>query len=298
MNIIFLSRKHGRPLTLQFNLRWLVTGAVGLMFLSLSMGATGYWAVTNYWVDQSSPQFSAADKARQQALRAMADRMTDIQARMMRIDALGAHLAENAQLKGDEFDFSKRPPMGGPIDSELNDADLSPAPDRLVLEKDLSVMWQDIQARESQLMALDHILQDIREQTVNLDNMPIRKGYITSSFGYRSDPFTGKTKFHGGIDFAGTEGTEIYSVANGVVIHAGQRTGFGNLVEIDHGDGMVTRYAHARAVAVRVGDLVSKDQLVAYMGSTGRSTGTHLHYEVLRNGKRINPASFIRIAKR
>ncbi|MEO6699818.1 MAG: M23 family metallopeptidase, partial [Paraperlucidibaca sp.] len=282
MNIIFLSRKHGRPLTLQLNPRWLVSGAVGLVFLSLSIGAAGYWVAARYWMDQPTPQFSAADKARQQALRAMADRMADIQARMMRIDALGAHLAENAQLKGDEFDFSQRPPMGGPLEVEIGDSQLSPAPDRRVLEKDLTMMWQDIQAREAQLMALDHILQDLREQSVNLDNMPIRRGYITSSFGYRSDPFTGKTKFHGGIDFAGSEGTEIYSVADGVVIHAGERSGFGNLVEIDHGDGMVTRYAHARAVAVRVGDLVSKDQLVAYMGSTGRSTGTHLHYEVLR----------------
>lgn len=298
MNIIFLSRKHGRPLTLQLNPRWLISGVVGLVFLSLGVGATGYWAFSTYMLDQPSPELSAADKSRQQALRAMADRMADIQARMMRIDALGAHLAENAQLKGDEFDFSKRPPMGGPIDDEISDTSVSPAPSRRVLEKDLSTLWREIQAREAQLLALDRILQDLREQTVNLDNMPIRRGYITSSFGYRSDPFSGKTKFHGGIDFAGTEGTEIYSVADGVVIHAGPQSGFGNLVEVDHGDGMVTRYAHARSVAVRVGELVSKDQLVAYMGSTGRSTGTHLHYEVLRHGKRVNPASFIRIASR
>ena len=298
MNIIFLSRKHGRPLTLQLNPRWLVSGVVGLLFLSLSIGAVGYWAAANYWSEQPLPQFSAADKARQQALRAMADRMADIQARMMRIDALGAHLAESAQLKGDEFDFSQPPPMGGPLEGEPSAINLSITPDRQALEKDLSTMWADLQAREAQLKALDHILQDLREQSVNLNNMPIRAGYITSSFGYRRDPFTGGSKFHGGIDFAGTEGTEIYTVADGVVVHAGPQSGFGNLVEIDHGDGMVTRYAHARAVAVRVGDLVTKDQLVAYMGSTGRSTGTHLHYEVLRNGQRVNPASFIRIAGR
>lgn len=298
MNIIFLSRKHGRPLTLQLNPRWLISGVVGLVFLSLGVGAAGYWVAASYFMEHPTPTLSAADKSRQEALRAMAERMADIQARMMRIDALGAHLAESAQLKGDEFDFSTRPPMGGPAEEDVSDAALSPVPSRGVLEKDLSALWRDIQAREAQLLALDHILQNLRERTVNLDNMPIRRGYITSSFGYRSDPFTGKTKFHGGIDFAGSEGTEIYSVADGVVVHAGRQSGFGNLVEIDHGDGMVTRYAHARSVAVRVGDLVSKDQLVAYMGSTGRSTGTHLHYEVLRHGKRVNPASFIRIASR
>ncbi|MBQ0713699.1 M23 family metallopeptidase [Paraperlucidibaca wandonensis] len=298
MNIIFLSRKHGRPLTLQLNPRLLVSGVVGLVFLSLGIGAAGYWAATTYVMEPSVPQFSAADKARQEDLRAMAERMADIQARMMRIDALGAHLAENAKLKGDEFDFSKNPPMGGPLDEDSEDISMGKAPDRRAVEKSLSQMWQNIQAREAQLMALDHTLKGLRDQTVNLNNMPIRQGYITSSFGYRSDPFTGGTKFHGGIDFAGSEGTEIYSVADGVVVYAGSRSGFGNLVEIDHGDGMVTRYAHARAVAVRVGDLVSKDQLVAYMGSTGRSTGTHLHYEVLRHGQRINPASFIRLASR
>ena len=298
MNVIFLSRKHGRPLTLQLNPRLLISGVVGLVFLSLGIGAAGYWAATTYLMDSPAPQFSAADKARQEALRAMAERMADIQARMMRIDALGAHLAESAKLKGDEFDFSKSPPMGGPLDEDSEDISMGKTPDRRVLEKSLSLMWQNIQAREAQLMALDHTLKGLRDQTVDLNNMPIRHGYISSSFGYRSDPFTGGTKFHGGIDFAGSEGTEIYSVADGVVVYSGPRSGFGNMVEIDHGDGMVTRYAHARAVAVRTGDLVSKDQLVAYMGSTGRSTGTHLHYEVLRHGQRINPASFIRLASR
>lgn len=299
MNIIFLSRKHGRPLTLQLNFRWLVSGVVGLVFLSVSLGATGYWAVSEYVLPEMvTPPMTASDKARQQALRAMADRMADIQARMMRIDALGAHLAESAQLKGDEFDFSARPPMGGPLEDNDGDMDMGLMPDRDTIERDMSSMWQDIQSRETQLLALDRILQELREQTVSLDNMPIHEGYITSRFGYRHDPFTGKSKFHGGIDFAGREGTDIYSVADGVVVWAGRMSGYGNLVEVDHGDGMVTRYAHAKAVVVKVGDLVNKDQLIAYMGSTGRSTGTHLHYEVLRHGKRVNPASFIRIAQR
>jgi len=200
-------------------------------------------------------------------------------------------LAESAKVKGDEFDFSRKPPMGGPeqpIELPETTADV---------DKSLSSLGTALELREAQLLALDKVLQSRRQQ-VNLNNMPVRDAYISSNFGYRADPMTGRTAFHGGIDFAGTEGSDVYSVADGVVTYSGQRTGYGNVVEINHGDGLVTRYAHARAVAVKAGDMVSKDQLVAYMGSTGRSTGTHLHYEVLRNGKQIDPTTFIRVAKR
>lgn len=290
MNIIFFNRKHNRPIRLQLNPKIIGSAAAGLFVLASSIGATGYWAYNKL---TSSPvsQLSAADLAQQEELAAMAARMADIQARMMRIDALGAHLAESAKVKGDEFDFSRKPPMGGPeqpIELPETTADV---------DKSLSSLGTALELREAQLLALDKVLQSRRQQ-VNLNNMPVRDAYISSNFGYRADPISGRTAFHGGIDFAGTEGSDVYSVADGVVTYSGQRTGYGNVVEVNHGDGLVTRYAHARAVAVKAGDMVSKDQLVAYMGSTGRSTGTHLHYEVLRNGKQIDPTTFIRVAKR
>lgn len=290
MNIIFFNRKHNRPIRLQLNPRWIGTAAIGLFVLASGMGAGGYWAF-NRLTSSPASSLSAADLAQQEALAAMSARMADIQARMMRIDALGAHLAESAKVKGDEFDFSQKPPMGGP-----EEAIALPA-SSVELDRTLSSLSSELQLREAQLLALDKVLQSRRQQ-VNLNNMPVHDAYISSSFGYRADPMTGRTAFHGGIDFAGTEGSDVFSVADGVVTYAGQRAGYGNVVEVNHGDGLVTRYAHARAVAVKVGDMVSKDQLVAYMGSTGRSTGTHLHYEVLRNGKQIDPSSFIRVAKR
>jgi murein DD-endopeptidase MepM/ murein hydrolase activator NlpD len=130
--------------------------------------------------------------------------------------------------------------------------------------------------------------------------MPVRSDavYISSNYGYRSDPFTGKTTFHGGIDFAGGTGTKVFAVAPGIVTWAGEKTGYGNMVEIEHGDGMSTRYAHASRVLVKVGDLIAKDQAVVLMGSTGRSTGSHLHYEVLRDGKQVDPATYIAHARR
>lgn len=290
MNIIFFNRKHNRPIRLQLNPKWIGTAAVGLFVLASGIGAGSYWAF-NRLTSSPASSLSAADLAQQEALAAMSARMADIQARMMRIDALGAHLAESAKVKGDEFDFSHKPPMGGP-----EEAIALPA-SSVELDRTLSSLSSELQLREAQLLALDKVLQSRRQQ-VNLNNMPVHDAYISSNFGYRSDPMTGRTAFHGGIDFAGTEGSDVFSVADGVVTYAGQRTGYGNVVEVNHGDGLVTRYAHARAVAVKVGDMVSKDQLVAYMGSTGRSTGTHLHYEVLRNGKQIDPSSFIRVAKR
>lgn len=292
MNIIFLSRKHGRPLTLQLKPRLLASAFAGLLGLSAVVGAAGYWISSHVFDHGEVTQFSRADDLEQEELRAMSARMADIQARMMRIDALGAHLAESARLKGEEFDFSRKPPMGGPEES------LSISLDGEQVGRRIGSLSEEMLVREAQLMALESVLQDRSQQQVNLNNMPVRDGYMTSSFGYRTDPFNGHTAFHGGIDFAGSEGSDVFAVAEGVVVHAGPRAGYGNLVEINHGDGLVTRYAHARAVAVKVGDVVTKDQLVAYMGSTGRSTGTHLHYEVLRNGKQIDPASFIRVAKR
>lgn len=290
MNIIFFNRKHNRPIRLQLNPRLIGTAAAGLFVLASSVGAAGYWAYDRLTASPTI-QLSDADRVQQEELAAMSARMADIQARMMRIDALGAHLAESAKVKGDEFDFSHKPPMGGPEEAIALPASSDD------LDRSLSSLGSELQLREAQLLALDKVLQSRRQQ-VNLNNMPVHDAYISSSFGYRADPMTGQTAFHGGIDFAGSEGSDVFSVADGVVSFAGQRTGYGNVVEINHGDGLVTRYAHARAVAVKVGDMVSKDQLVAYMGSTGRSTGTHLHYEVLRNGKQIDPASFIRVAKR
>lgn len=292
MNMIFLGRKHGRPMRLHLTPRVLAVAGSALMVFSMLMGA-GAWWLTSSLAGNSGAAVASSDQRQQEALQAMSLRMADIQARMMRIDALGAHLAEQARLKGETYDFSSKPPMGGPEQPMT-----LPAPKAGQVDRSMSSLSQTLQWRESQLVALDNALNNLRDSHVRLDNMPVHDGYITSQFGYRPDPLTGRTAFHGGIDFAGNEGSDVFVVADGVVTWAGPRTGYGNLVEVRHGGGWVTRYAHARAVAVKVGDVVGKDQLVAYMGSTGRSTGTHLHYEVLRDGRQVDPASFLRMASR
>ncbi|MGH8492381.1 MAG: M23 family metallopeptidase [Moraxellaceae bacterium] len=293
MNIIFLSRKHGRPRTVQLQPRVLMIAAAVVVALCVALGCAGYYAAARLFPTQVGPTGVASTDSRDQ-LKAMTARLVEMQARLVRLDALGEHLAESANLNTEEFDFKKKPPMGGPLTEELTV--LGDRPSVLLRLQELSA---EIEQKEAQLTALDGLMGGQRvEPKSYLANMPVRSGYVTSRYGYRSDPFTGRTTFHGGIDFAGPEGTHVFAVAPGIVTYAGAKTGYGNLVEISHGDGMSTRYAHASRVAVKVGDLVGKDQLVAYMGSTGRSTGSHLHYEVLRNEVHVDPASYIAHAKR
>ncbi len=295
MNIIFLSRKHGRPMTVQLKPRLIAAVAGAFVFLSATLGCAGYY-VAEHVFDEEPVVMAQASKSQQgdDQLKAMTARMADMQARLMRLDALGEHLAESANLKSEEFDFSKKPPMGGPLTNELTILG-----DRPSVQLRLQELSAEIDMKAAQLEALDSVLSGKRNQASSyLANMPVRRGYMTSRFGYRSDPFSGRVAYHAGIDFAGPEGTDVYAVADGVVAWAGSKNGYGNTVEVNHGGGVVTRYAHARNVVVKAGDLVSKDQLIAYMGSTGRSTGPHLHYEVLKSGKQVDPASYIAQAQR
>lgn len=292
MNIILLGRRKGKPLNV--NLSASAVAAVftmGLLMCAL-MGGVGYWAMSRFYTpDTLSLNLNSMDSRDQ--MKAMTARMVEMQARLIKLDALGEHLAENAKLNLDEFDFKKKAPMGGPLN------DLSSLDSGAKLMVRLQEINQEIEHKEAELQAIDSLLSGQRSLPQNyLANMPVKTGYITSNFGYRTDPFTGQVAFHGGMDFAGEHGTDVFSVAAGVVTWAGPKAGYGNMVEVSHGDGMTTRYAHASRVAVKVGDVVSKGELVAYMGSTGRSTGTHLHYEVLSNGKQIDPATFIASARK
>jgi murein DD-endopeptidase MepM/ murein hydrolase activator NlpD len=148
--------------------------------------------------------------------------------------------------------------------------------------------------RDSQLSALENVIlaRELKEQT-HPAGRPVAAGFISSYFGERTDPFSGEEGYHKGVDFAGSAGENVVAVAAGVVTWSGQRAGYGNLVEINHGDGYVTRYAHNEKTLVNVGETVKRGDPVALMGSTGRSTGPHVHFEVLRNGRQVDPLTFV-----
>jgi len=227
----------------------------------------------------------------------LAARVGQVNAQMLRLNALGKRLTEMAHLDKGEFNFDAPPAQGGPeIEAGLDvDGDMhqtSEAAGQLgdVLER----LQAQLIDRERQLVILETFISARQLTQLAVPNgSPLSGSYISSEFGRRVDPFTGILAFHPGVDLAATEGALVHSVAPGVVTWAGERAGYGKLVEINHGNGFVTRYAHNSRVMVHVGDKVKKGQNVSQVGSTGRSTGPHLHFEVLKNGQTVNPMSYL-----
>lgn len=231
----------------------------------------------------------------QQQIDNLAIRVGQLQGRMLRLDAMGQRFVESGLVSGDEFNFDQRPAVGGPAGSG-SEGDSYHAPE---LIETITRLEQQLAERSRQLRLLDKLAsrQKLEEERY-VQGRPVTWGWVSSKYGYRSDPFTGKRTWHAGIDLAGRDGGDIVSVAGGVVSFSGERNGYGNLVEVNHGDGLVTRYAHAKSLNVETGDVVEKGQLLALMGSTGRSTGPHVHFEVIRNGRTEDPEKYMQRASR
>ncbi|WP_275113980.1 M23 family metallopeptidase [Psychromonas antarctica] len=242
--------------------------------------------------DISKDQYLQLIKAQNdETLAVLATKVGNLQAQLNRLNALGERVIEQSNLPKKEFDFELPLPMGG-IDPSGEDLDYE-FPDLLNHIENLD---QDFKNKQKQLMQLEITLNNrhlIDQLYISGRPTKGRGSWVSSPFGIRKDPFSGRLTRHKGVDIAGFMGMPIISTAAGVVTESGKRSGYGLMVEIQHGNGFVTRYAHASALNVSVGDIVSKGQTVAVMGSSGRSTGPHVHYEVLKNGKKINPAYYI-----
>ena len=225
-------------------------------------------------------------------LNALAIKLGDMQARVTRLDALGQRLATMAKLENGEFDFSDAPGIGGPQEAPQTPngiTDISEAFTRLSHE---------IEDRTEKLTALESLLMNRKLQSeIFPGGVPIRGGWMSSGFGLRTDPISGRKEFHRGIDFTGRPNSKVLALAAGVVTWAGWKHEYGNVVEINHGNGYVTRYAHNKKDLVAVGDKVEKGQAIAIMGSTGRTTGPHVHFEVLQDGKIVNPVKYVQSAQ-
>ncbi|HEY0973102.1 MAG TPA: M23 family metallopeptidase [Solimonas sp.] len=311
MDIIVVSHKRGRTWRIQLGARrvmtWAPVALVVVLLVSLSATA-GYWmrgagggdavlpqSLVSAWAQEVESQRQALSVARgeaEQNAAALARRLAQLQAHVLRLDAAGQRLTEIAGLDQGEFSFGQPPAVGGPEPVMQADVSLDPVLNSLRnFERQLS-------DRERQFRVLEDLLLASRlQKEVRPSGWPIESGWVSSLFGTRTDPFTGRRTQHTGIDFAGRIGADVLSVAGGIVTEAGMREGYGKLVEINHGNGYATRYAHSSELLVKVGDKVNKGQRIARVGSTGRSTGPHVHFEVLFNGTLVNPEQYIQASR-
>jgi murein DD-endopeptidase MepM/ murein hydrolase activator NlpD len=303
MNVIIFSKRHGHarqlslpPLALGCMILVVLAVVGGAFGVGLSLGhgggATGLLGQTNRWAQILAKQREEiADLKQQMQARAdaIAIQLGDMKAHVLRLDALGQRLTTIAGIKSSEFNFGQDPPQGGP------ETDIPGArPEMADIANMLTSLQGQIDLSGSQLSALENvILARQLGQEIHPEGRPVSSGYMSSGFGRRVDPFTGGEEFHEGIDFAAPEGTRIRAVAAGIVTWAGPRGGYGNMVQVDHGNGYATRYGHAYQVLVHVGETVNRGDALALVGDTGRSTGPHVHFEVLKNGHEVNPAHFV-----
>jgi murein DD-endopeptidase MepM/ murein hydrolase activator NlpD len=223
----------------------------------------------------------------QEHLDALALQLGELQARVMRLDALSDRLSKLAGVKEKTATEEPVPGRGGP---EINAEGMTEAQ----LQQRINELTQDIEQRSDHLSMLEALLlqQSMKKNTLPSNN-PVQASYNSSSYGWRIDPFTGRSAFHEGLDFTAETGTPIYASADGIVTAAEQTPDYGKIVKIDHGSGLETRYAHASAILVKAGERVSKGQVIARVGSTGRSTGAHLHFEVRLNGAALDPRKYL-----
>ena len=301
MNILFLSSNRGQICSLNLakplNLLLLVVVIGGL---GAGVFYSGYTlnppnknqALIDEWQEEIRLQQVRLKIIGQEAdadIDALSSRLGLLQAHVMRLDALGQKLIQMANIDKGEFNFNSTPALGGP---ETGSQRALQSPELARAIEQLSI---DLANREDQLEVLEDIvmLENLQKE-VQPSGRPLLKGWLSSYYGMRTHPISGRKEMHKGIDFAGKMGGEVIAVAKGVVIYSGRRFGFGNVIDIAHGNGYVTRYAHNSRLMVSVGDTVEKGFKIAEIGSTGRSTGPHVHFEVLKDGRQIDPVKFIR----
>ena len=311
MNIILVPKSHRRGMNISLSHYHVVTLAVLLLLVLPATIGTITFKIQALLSNQSgmrsaeyvlqqehmlASQRQEIETVRRNAevhLNALAQRLGYMQAQMLRVNALGQRLTRMANLDKREFDFAEDPAMGGP---ESPSAVANPAVDDFM--KSIDGLAADMDKKAQRLSVMENLLMDRQLQAaVSPGGWPTEGGWVSSGFGLRSDPFTGRKAYHEGVDIASRFGSHIKAMGGGVVSHAGDKDGYGLVVEINHGNGISTRYAHSSGVLVKVGDRVQKGQNIALVGTTGRSTGPHLHFEVLRDGHAINPQSYLQAAQ-
>lgn len=305
MNIVVLRRKKGctglvtlchKKLALLM-VGFLVAMPAALLYTGYELGKSHMQAnpddltlAVQAELDTQRLQLAEVTQKAEENLNALALRLGKLQAHVIRLDALGSRLTNMAKLDKGEFDFESPPAQGGPV-ADLQQSSMMQVPDFVAALNDLSAQLDD---RNKQLSVLETMIMNRNLQAeVMPTGRPIARGWLSSYFGMRTDPFSGRRVHHAGVDFAGKLGSDVVAVAAGVVTFSGRRSGYGNLVEINHGNGYMTRYGHNLKNLVNVGQTIKKGELIAKMGTTGRSTGPHVHFEVIVNGRHVDPKRYI-----
>ena len=302
MQIIVIPDRLAKARTLNISSRHLVASMMLALVLLLGMTAGLYWLTFRFATDIKIPllqklvlaaQQGEAERARQfvqQNLNAMAVKLGEMQAQLARLDALGDRLSTLAGIRPQEFRFSEAPGLGGAQPTALPPQNLSLAE----FGEKLGALSRNVENRTDMLGVLEaQLFEQAIKKKLMPTMMPVNAPFNASGFGMRIDPFTGEHAMHEGIDFLAEAGSPIVAAAGGVVIFAGFHPQYGNVVDVDHGNDLVTRYAHAAKLYVREGDIVQRGRKLADVGSTGRSTGPHLHFEVRFKGAAQNPARFV-----
>jgi murein DD-endopeptidase MepM/ murein hydrolase activator NlpD len=307
MNIILVPEgiRKGPPACLSHR-HLLAVVLVGLIALPLLLGVIAYRV--EYLLDGTHGQSEIAQQERALAaqraaiaetkknteahLNALARRLGEMQAEMLRLNALGSRLTKMAGLDPREFSFDTPPAVGGPERSVV--AKNAPQAASLNAFDTLDKLSAQIDRQRERLVAMESVMLDKNlNARVTPSGWPVDGGWMSSAFGLRVDPFTGHQAFHEGVDIASRLGSPIYAMGDGVITHVGDKDGYGLCVEMTHESGLITRYAHTRAILVKEGDRVAKGQTIALVGSSGRSTGPHLHFEVVKNGVATNPHRYL-----
>ncbi len=303
MNIILVSEKLPKARTI--TLGWLhLAGAVAVMgFMVLALAGALNYGILRFAAELNIPyvkdmlvsihqrQQEKNQSYLQDNLNAMAVQLGQMQAQLLRLDTLGERLAKLAGFKPQDLMFNEAPGRGGAI-SSVPSQNLSLGD----FTRQMDLLTQQLEDRGDKLGLLESMftLESARKKLIPT-KLPVEGGWYSSNYGWRIDPFTGQRAFHEGIDFMAEDGTPIYAAAAGVVVYSEFHPQYGNMVEIDHGNDLISRYAHASKRLVKVGDVVLRGSRIADVGRTGRATGSHLHFEVRQRGVARNPSQFLQL---
>ncbi|MBP8120318.1 MAG: M23 family metallopeptidase [Burkholderiales bacterium] len=304
MNIILVSDSLAKSRIVTISQSQIIMAAMGFISAGFMFALGTYWVTMKYAVDIQNPFIQSlistltqqktqqAEKDMREQLNSLAVKLGELQARLMRLDAFGERLGKAAGIKPAEFRFAETPGQGGPAPTSAGDISY------VDFQAKIAEISRILDDRADKLGVLDSVLMEGRLAAKAIPTtLPVEIGYFSSNFGTRIDPFTGRQAFHTGVDFNAPPGSAILAAAGGVVSISERHTEYGNMVDIDHDNGLTTRYAHLSRMTVKVGDVVMKGQKVGELGQTGRATGPHLHFEVRENSVPLNPNRFLSFVK-